>query len=418
MDAYESPRLCPHCFMRDAGERCRTCGEATAAFGNAAGAPTVIGRLRLLVGAAPDLTDLAADWSGPRRFPCPPWGPATPTALCRHHQGRMIWLWEAYWPGAFADADSARALRALRQSSALVLELPVPDDASFRAAFARNGVRAGTGEGPGDERTNPGARAARPVLSTAAELLEELDRALEAVGAKPRRIAIVHPKPAAAQLAQLQMQWSHWGGQIHGCTDVHEAINWCIGDPRVPAATDPVRLGVRRRGPLEIGVLDLGGWLGRDLLVALHRLGPGPHSQLDLLVSAAEDPAASPQAYLRFLENLPTPLLTTPPWRGIVQRGWRRQRALRVALIEDPAGIPPPMVVALAVGHNRLSGEQLLARLLDLDYGRRGMLLLLKDDRSDPQLLEWIRRDLGAPILSFDPEAATAKALRLIACCL
>jgi len=413
MDNPSLSRLCPHCFIVETGERCRACGGGTEAFGGAAGAPMVVGRLRVLSGA-PGLADLVANWSGPRRFPRSPWGPAEPATVCRHHGGRMIWLWESYWPDAFAGPGRARALCALRHSRALMLELPRPEDQNFRAAFARNGPQSAPAGGPARAGQDPADAPGRPELPEAAGLVADLDQALDAVGARPRRIAVVHPDPAAARLAQLRAQWCHRGCEIECETDAQRAIDWCIGD--LPPPERRARAGGRRRGVLDVGVLDLGGWLGRGLVAGLHRLVPGSYPELRLLEAAA-DPVALRQLRQESLKDLPAPLLSAPPWRGVVRRGWWRRTELRVTLIEDLAA-RPPMLAALVVGDNRLNGEQLLARLLDLDYGRQVPVLLLHDARSDGTLLKWAEQEFGVKSRKFDSEPAAARAMQLLARCL
>jgi hypothetical protein len=327
----------------------------------------------------------------------------------------MIWLWEACWPDAFAGADRARTLRALLHSRALMLELPRPEAPNFRAAFARNGRQSAPAADLARASQDLADAPARLELPEAANLLADLDQALDAVGARPQRIAVVHPDPAAARLAQLRSQWCHRGCEIECRSDAQRAIDWCIGD--LPRPGRRIRIGAHRRGVLEIGVLDLGGWLGRRLVAGLHRLVPGSYPELRLL-EAAVDPAALSQLCRESLKDLPTPLLPAPPWHGVVRRGWWPRTEVRVALIEDLVATPPPLLAALAVGDNRLIGEQLLAKLLDLDYGRRMPVLLLHDAHSDGKLLKWAEQEFAVKSQEFDSESVAATALQLLARCL
>lgn len=377
MDERLPPRLCPRCFVIGEGFSCVDCHRAMEPFGDRLGQPLVIGRIRLLQGP-PGIDDLTAGWQGPRRYPKPPERPVTPGSFCRHHDGTLVWLWETFWDNAFS-ADSAWTYRALAASGSLVLELPAATFPAYRARYARSGKTGAIPEiGP---------------------LLDALDNVLDYLHPELKKIALVHPEGERGVRTVTVARIKRRCNQVQVFADEQPALSWCLRMPRKQHPSVGNRISESNTGGvLQIGLVDMGGTLARELLSRLHRITPTTRSTHGVrLLDAVSNGSTTLRQVDHLVGRLPPEVLPAPSWRGEFAYRWGQRTSVRLAIAET-SGLPIRLV---AVGDNRLRGERALAELLDQDYTQslEPLVLLHSEDRSDPDLLRWGRRELAAQTL-------------------
>nr|VFJ60440.1 MAG: hypothetical protein BECKDK2373C_GA0170839_10817 [Candidatus Kentron sp. DK] len=451
-------RLCPDCFIIQPEPACQTCGAITKAFGTARGRPWVIGRLRLF-GGAPGLNELTANWPGLRRYPAPLERSRGRSIVCRHHDGKMIWFWEASWE-AFSDEEAGenenkiqdRAYRSLAASHCLLIEAPAPTSPAFRARYVRYRGR----ESP---------------LSEIDTLLADLEDALDYLNPPLRRIGLLHSDGAAGIGPRFIERLQRRSAETKVFAEEQKALDWCLpSKPLPPASPRPsikvASSGFRKPGTghtmlsvhgwirwlgklmgiraperpsavtekFEIALVDVGGTLARGFLSRLHRIKPSVWSGYNVRsVDTSDNRVAVRRLKHPIIGHLPPEFLPAPPWQGIFMHGQERSMSIRLAM-EAPDGdvalhdsydiikgdsmieTSESNIIAhvIAIGSDRLRGEQNLVEFLDRNHGQPlgSIVLLHADGHSDPELLQWAQWEFDAPVLKIeDNDAATVSYL-------
>ncbi|MGA1867467.1 MAG: hypothetical protein ACMUJM_02855 [bacterium] len=380
-------RICPDCLRINICERDHQCTSPLIPLCDPEkNKKIIIGVIRLLEGRISPNSLLRVTCNGVGRYPHN--FSSHPSDLaCRQHDGYSVWLWSALFSkipaiDAIDNTDNKRVgervLYALSITSILLIEAPLCSG-YFRVRY---------------KQRNP-----EPGLISLLMIVNHLEPLVEYLGIQLEEIGIIGDKKNIEHCDEGMGQLKLWPGCPHVTLFPKEtnAVKALVHPkniqfkPHFKPFDTSLSFQMHYTDDHRVGVIDIGGDVGRDFLSLLHentytRVVPLPIEAV---------PSKNHLNWIKIQKVRairPGPMDKVPAWIGFLNRGmWGRASLIKVALLTDKSCIIPKVII-IGAGTDRIRGEYQLARLLEWSWKNPSGFILLRRSDTDSKLERWARR--------------------------